>query len=894
MESIDVPRLLPLVTPEMLDAIDVAVVLIDAGRNVVASNRAGAEMLGYTVDELVGKNIAGITHPEDVARWAPLAFGGPEHALAKRCRLLHKDGTYRTTEATARALSDGRIVSVLRAVSAPVISEDRAAERLQFVANAVPALIGYVDTGARYVWGNESYRRWFGYSPESIRGRHVREVLGASAWESVRPYVERALAGEEVTFTHRLAYEKGPARDIQATYVPHLDDDGRVRGFVVLSNDVTEIRAAEVALRRSERLLEQSQSTAHVGSWEVIFAEGPPDARPVHWSDETYRIFGYEPRAIEVTQAVFFDAVHPLDREAMRAVSRAGVASGEPFEKEYRLVRPDGTVRVIHAWTRFERDGAGKPMRMIGTCQDITERRQTEQEIRLARAELELSEERYRSLVGAITSVVWTADAVGKFAVPQPAWEAYTGQTFAEYRGWGWIAAVHEDDRERVEESFTHAARTGVSYRASCRVWHAPNADYRFCESRAVAIRNADGSIREWIGTLVDEHERERALLELREADRRKDEFLAMLSHELRNPLAPILSAAELLGYTEPGDAARASKYRTVITRQAQHMKRLLDDLLDVSRVSQGKIQLRKETLDLRELLMQAVEVSRPLIVEKGQELSIALGPDPLRLEADPTRLVQVFANLLNNAAKYTDVNGHIALSASDEDGEAVVKVRDDGMGMRPELLARAFDLFVQETRSLDRAQGGLGIGLTMVRSLVKMHGGWVRVFSEGPGRGSEFVVGLLLSPRLEAPSARAAPPKADARTRPLRVLVVDDNVDAASSLGSLLELLGHEVRQAHDGPSALVAADALAPELVLLDIGLPGMDGYTVAARLRDAGHDRAMLVALSGYGEDDLQHRSSEAGFDRHLVKPVDFDSLREIISRAARRETAPARHT
>ena len=313
-------------------------------------------------------------------------------------------------------------------------------------------------------------------------------------------------------------------------------------------------------------------------------------------------------------------------------------------------------------------------------------------------------------------------------------------------------------------------------------------------------------------------------------------------------------------------------------------MKRLLDDLLDVSRVSQGKIQLRKELLELGAVLLQAVEVSRPIIGEKRQELSLRLTPEPLPLDADPTRLVQVFANLLNNAAKYTDAGGHIGLTVTTEDGEAVVCVRDDGMGMSQELLVRAFDLFVQETRSLDRAQGGLGIGLTMVRTLVRMHGGSVRAFSDGPGRGSEFVVRLPLAPHAEAFDCAVAPAKAPAGS-PLRVLVVDDNVDAAGAIGVLLELLGHEVTVAHDGPAALAAAAAAPPELVLLDIGLPGMDGYALAARLRDAGHDRATLVALSGYGQDEHLHRSTEAGFDRHLVKPLDFDVLREITTQLRR---------
>jgi two-component system CheB/CheR fusion protein len=377
------------------------------------------------------------------------------------------------------------------------------------------------------------------------------------------------------------------------------------------------------------------------------------------------------------------------------------------------------------------------------------------------------------------------------------------------------------------------------------------------------------------------ERERERALAELQEADRRKDEFLAMLAHELRNPLAPILNGVEILENLGPGHEQVVGKYHTIIARQARHMKRLLDDLLDVSRVSQGKVELHKERVDLNALVLQAVEATHPAVAEKRHALSLTLAPKPLVLEADPTRIVQVLANLISNAAKYTDAGGHVAVTCTAEDGEAVVSVRDDGVGMTPELLTRAFDLFVQETRSLDRAQGGLGIGLTLVRTLVKMHGGSVRAFSEGRGRGSELVVRLPLAPRAAAAAAVPAPRAGDRAGVPLRVLVVDDNDDAAAAVGQLMEILGHEVALAHDGSAALAAANAAPPDLILLDIGLPGMEGYEVAARLRAAGHTRAALVALTGYGREDDVRRSRDAGFDHHLVKPVDLAQLERVIA-------------
>jgi PAS domain S-box-containing protein len=627
--------------------------------------------------------------------------------------------------------------------------------QLRFVANAIPALIAYLDAGACFVWANEAYRSWFGHPPERLRGLHAGEVLGAANWALVRPHVERVLAGQEVSFDHRIVLANGPPRDVRAFYIPHLDAAGRVCGFAAMVNELAKTPGVDEALRRSEHMLERSQSSAHVGSWEVTMIDHPGGrAGAVRWSDETYRLLGFEPGAVEITDAGFLDYVHPDERQPVCDEWTGFIQRGEPFESDFRVVRPDGTVRLLHTWTDFERDAQGRMTHMVGTCQDVT-------------------------------------------------------------------------DRKRAER-------------------------------------------------------------ELLEADRRKDEFLAMLSHELRNPLAPILNAVEILHGAKPEDQDLAVNYRAIIARQVRHMKRLLDDLLDVSRVRQGKIQLQKRPIELGALLLEAVEISRPLIAEKRQQLSLSLAQDLLPMDADPTRLVQVFANLLNNAAKYTDAHGHITLAVTVEDGEAVVKVRDDGTGMTPELLARVFDLFVQETRSLDRAQGGLGIGLTMVRTLVQMHGGSVRALSDGPGRGSEFVVRLpLATPVPAGPPPREKPQATEGGARPgLRVLVVDDNADATQALQYLLKQLGHDVTVAHDGPAALAAAASIGPDLVLLDIGLPGMDGYAVAAALREAGHDRAALVALTGYAQDEHHHRSSRAGFDRHLVKPVDFATIYALTGEVAGR--------
>nr|MDP9121871.1 ATP-binding protein [Acidobacteriota bacterium] len=363
-------------------------------------------------------------------------------------------------------------------------------------------------------------------------------------------------------------------------------------------------------------------------------------------------------------------------------------------------------------------------------------------------------------------------------------------------------------------------------------------------------------------------------------AGRSKDEFLAMLAHELRNPLSPILNAIEMLRQ-KGGDEAVRRRAAEMLGRQAGHMVRLIEDLLDVSRITRGKIELRLEPVELGALVGRAVEGSSPAIEARGHRLTVGLPQEPIWLQADPVRLEQVLANLLNNAAKFTPPGGSIAVEVAVRGGEAELRVRDDGEGIPGDLLPRVFDLFVQADRSLARTHGGLGIGLTLVHSLVRFHGGSVAALSAGPGRGSEFVVRLPLA--VQMPQHQSAVDRS-ARSVPapgLRVLVVEDNVDSAASLAELLGLWEHEVRVVHDGPSALAAVPGFRPDVVLLDIGLPGMDGYQVAAALRgDRSLPQPYLVALTGYGQDEDRRRSRLAGIDRHFTKPVDPVELRNLL--------------
>jgi signal transduction histidine kinase/DNA-binding response OmpR family regulator len=377
-----------------------------------------------------------------------------------------------------------------------------------------------------------------------------------------------------------------------------------------------------------------------------------------------------------------------------------------------------------------------------------------------------------------------------------------------------------------------------------------------------------------------------RLVEELRAADRRKDEFLAMLAHELRNPLAPMRNSLEIIRLRGPERRQSVRESWDMIERQVEHLSRLVDDLLDVSRITRGKIKLDRSPVEVAEVVRRAVETSRPLIEGRRHHLEIRQPSQPLYVQGDMTRLAQVLMNLLNNAAKYTEEGGQITLvvetqgGTQDRPADVLLRVRDTGMGIPPEILPQVFDLFTQADRSLDRSQGGLGIGLTLVRRLVEMHNGGVQAYSAGVGRGSEFVVRLPLNWEV-VPGSGPAPNGALVPTKSRRILVVDDSRDSALSLAMLLRLLGNDVATAHDGPAALEVAQRFGPEIAFLDIGLPGMDGFELARRLRTLpGLRKVRLAALTGYGSAEDRRRSQEAGFDRHLVKPMEMETLQAVL--------------
>ena len=493
-----------------------------------------------------------------------------------------------------------------------------------------------------------------------------------------------------------------------------------------------------------------------------------------------------------------------------------------------------------------------------------------------------------RALADALPHFVWTASVDGRLESLSQGFFEYTRQPGPLDPDSGWGEALHPDDAERVRSEWREALHSGNPFETAARLRGGAQGAFRMFSVRAAPVRDGSGHVARWAGTWSDVDERARSESLLREADRRKDQFLSVLGHELRNPLAAIRTALQITALRDASVEQSASA-RRVIERQVEHMVRLIDDLLDVNRVIGGQVALDACPVDVGEALRAAVQEQRTSAVQRRQTLTLD-APAPVIARADRTRLEQVFVNLLGNAMKYSEPGGTVAVSLAREGHEAVVRFRDTGIGIAPADLSRVFEPFVQLDPERARRDGGLGIGLTLVRHLVELHGGRAEVASEGRGLGSEFTVRLPALPAVTEtqPGARLyrARPRAEGR----RILVVDDNVDSAQSLATLLEIQGNEVRTARDGLEGLEVAEHFRPDVVLLDLGMPRMDGFEAARRLRERDWAQGVLVvALTGWSHDEDRARSREAGFDHHMVKPVDPHALHELLR--SRRGSSPA---
>jgi PAS domain S-box-containing protein len=574
------------------------------------------------------------------------------------------------------------------------------------------------------------------------------------------------------------------------------------------------------------------------------------------------------PAALSLEEA--WAMVHRDDRAEVVARFEAALRSGGEVSSEHRVLLPDGTTRWVSVRGRSFTAEAPHH-RMLWVTQDITVRKQQE-------AALRESEARFRVMADETPVPIWVTDSRGTIEFVNREYCRFFGVTLEQVIEDGWTPLVHPEDGAYIE-TFLECLRTRAAFRAETRA-RAADGEWRWLASYAAPWFSASGEFEGFVGSSPDITERKRAEQAQLEATRHKDDFIAVLAHELRNPLAPIRTAAGILRARASSDPL-VLRCRDVIDRQASHMARLLEDLLDVSRLSQGKLVLQRSRVLLRHAVEAAVESSRASIEQQRHQLVLEGLDHPLVVDGDPARITQVVANLLENACKYTDPGGRISLSLAADRGHAVIAVRDTGIGIAPEMLRRVFEPFAQGERTYSRSRGGLGIGLALARRLVVMQGGTIDARSDGPGHGSEFRVRLPLAPADSAAVAAEAADIAEPGSVGRRVLVVEDNVDGAEMLAVLLADAGCDVHTVHDGEAAVDLARQYQPDVILLDIGLPTLDGHETCRRIRREPWSAGMtIVAVTGWGQCDDQRRSVLAGFDRHLVKPVDPAVLVQII--------------
>jgi PAS domain S-box-containing protein len=613
----------------------------------------------------------------------------------------------------------------------------------------------------------------------------------------------------------------------------------------------------ELKLNRGR--LEYASRLSHVGFW---YCDLPFDV--LEWDERVKNHFFVEPSA-EVTIELFYDRIHPDDRELTRQAIDESISSRDAYDIIYRTVHPTtGDVKWIRALGGTDYDADGSPIHFDGITVDVTAQKLVEMRV----AE---SEARHRGVITNMDeafalfdqdfNIVEVNDATCKFVnMPRSQmlganhWQlfpdTYESEIGLMYR------QVQLDGQSKFLEHY-----------------------YVFPDGRTFWFEVRAFKVGDGVAVLFRDITRRIKLIEaLKESDKRKDEFLAMLAHELRNPLAPIVTAGEILLRVSQTNESIA-RPTAIIRRQAKHMTRLIDDLLDVARVTQGQIHLQKEVIDINEVLAQAVEMCEPQLQAKQQHLSISpANSTSISVEGDMARLVQCVANILTNAIKYTEPHGEIKISVRSEEAEVVIEVADTGSGIAPEMLPQIFELFVQSQVTLDRSQGGLGIGLAIVKRLITMHGGQVSAFSQGVGLGSTFEIRL--------PRIGSATPTDEgttlANSEPVRILIVDDNVDAADTLTMIMGILGHESMAVHSAQQALSSIDAFKPDIMLIDIGLPDIDGYELVQQLGKLPSAQGVRkIALTGYGQYEDKQRAFDAGFDEHLVKPVEIEKLESAIN-------------
>jgi PAS domain S-box-containing protein len=852
--------------------------VIDGGRQfrIVAVNRTAAEWSGIAEEQWPGRSpqqILGETEGAAVtAHYQRALKAGVPIEYEERLQLPAGEVWALTTVSPVRDSSGSvtRIVATSTNITALKRAEAALAEQkrlYQTVTDNASTALFIMDEHQQCVFMNPAAEQLTGYTLAETRGRPLHEVVHHTRPDG-SPYpldecpIDQAfpkndrMPGEEV-FVHK----DGHFYEVAFMASPVRDAGGRPVGTVI---EVREIGAR----KRLERELAQS---------EALF-RAFMDNSPAHaWLKDTAGRYCFVSRSV---REVFpMELVGRTDDELFDAARAA-----EYVETDRAVLAADAPLRISDTWhpggdartmlaIKFPVRGADGGRYVGGFAVDVTEQRRAEEALRE-------SEVRFRAMADSSPVMIWSADPHGGIEFVNRAYCDFFGVSEEAVRGPGrWVPLLHPEDVEGYLGAFKRALAERAPFRGEVRVRRGDGA-WRWLASYAAPRFAPSGEFLGLVGSSPDITDLKDAEAALREADRRKDEFLATLAHELRNPLAPLRSGLGVLQRAGDNAAARAQVV-AAMDRQVTHMVRLVDDLLEVSRITRGVIQLREESVDLVAVVAGAIESAMPSLQAAHQHLRVKLPAEPLWLRADPVRIAQVVGNLLNNATKYSDAGGHIEVSLQRESDEAVLVIRDDGVGIPPEVMPRMFELFAQVDRHLGRAQGGLGIGLALVKRLVAMHGGTVGCASEGVDRGASFTVRLPLTHGREGTAGIPRTAERD-RDPPLHILVVDDNTDAADSLGLALRLLGHQVHTEYGGEEARQYALRFRPQVVLLDLGMPKCDGLEVARAIRAEAWGRsALIVAVTGWGQEQDRQRTHEAGFDAHLVKPIDHEALRRLLT-------------
>jgi PAS domain S-box-containing protein len=803
-------------------------------------------------------------------------------------RIRPKDGPERWIRAIANVYFDGvgddrtavRVVGTVQDVTLERNAEAalrESEERFRALTHAVPSIIFEDDPERGNTFVSDRWVELTGLSRAETAGvGWMRAVHPEDAPMAKTRWQESLRTGTPLESRLRYRTRDGSYRWFLVRSQPVKNAEGRAIRWVGSCTDIHELRKVEEAMRESEERFRLAAEAVNGLIYDFDVQRGS-----VWRSRKLKDLLGFEPREVEPTSTWWSERIHPDDKaDHHQRVSRLHTGDGS-FADEYRIRHRDG--HYIHVWERglLLRDVNGTPLRVVGCTVDVTAQRRAERDLRS-------SERSLRALFDADPNGIVVAEphTCGIVLFNDEA-ARQLGYTRDEFRRLSLAELDTGDDHIAL------CSKVRLPYDASGAEFETR---LKTKEGRSidtlVKVRRVQMSGGPMLLVIFqDITVRKVAEEALKDADRKKDGFIALLAHELRNPLAPIRSAVDILKVKEPLDP-QLHWCRDVIDRQVAQMAHLLDDLLDVSRITLGKLVLRKERVLLTDVLTLALETCEPLIEQQHHDLVVEIPDMPVQLDADPTRLGQVIANLLNNAAKYTDRGGVLRLVAKLIDGSIEIRVADTGIGIAADKLAVIFEPFAQIEHSLNKSQGGLGIGLMLVRRLVEMHGGTVSAASDGLEKGSTFVVRLPLPVQtpVELPVEPKAPPEA-APVEPCRILLVDDNVDAADSLAIILRFAGHDVRVVHDGQAGITAASEFRPDVILLDLGMPRLNGFEACRQIRElSGGGDITIIALTGWGQDEDRRRTREAGFDHHLVKPVEPETLMRLIAESRK----PAVHS